>query len=211
METSVILEFLQYTLMVCIAGILVGGGLGVLCALLARPIFFVLPKLYRLSMLLPWRTVLFGLLLILWSPFITIIWGLGITRGAEIAGLSMALLAWAFTIGAFFVQWYPSSLSVRLIAVGRTLATASGTIVALMGLYNGWGIGYFVQQRMNQAFQPGIAWQGLLTVVALALAMDLLLGTIQVIVSARQKQSSPIQTSISFAQRLFRMAVGKRR
>lgn len=209
MEIPVIVELLRVTLILCLIGLLAGGGLGALCAVLARPVLLI-PRLRQLFIFLPWRTALFGSLLILWSPFGALLVDFRPIRVEETIGISLALLAYVFTIEAMTDHWYPSALSARLIAVARTLATGSVVIIVLAGFYESWGYGYAWQQRMSQAIQQETAWEGWLIVAAIALAIDLLLGIAQSSLNARAR-TSPIDKGLSLARRLIGAVTGKGR
>ncbi|MGD9049390.1 MAG: hypothetical protein PVF77_15135 [Anaerolineae bacterium] len=159
-------------------GIAVGGGLGVLCGLGIRAVFTTSPALRRASVLLPWRTLVMGLLMGVWSPFIASLLGLGpITGGVMVAG-SVCVLAMAFAATTLLEYWYPSPLASRLAAGTRTLAVASGMIAAGVGLLGGGGLGYIILEAARVS-QYGVMWKGLL--VALALVLDLTLGLAQMI------------------------------
>ncbi len=90
-------------------GIAVGGGLGALCALGIRAILSARPRLRCPLVVLPWRTLLMGLLMAVWSPFLVALLGIGpITGGVMVAG-SVCLLAMAFTASTLVGNWHPSS------------------------------------------------------------------------------------------------------
>jgi len=182
MNVSIFGEHLLISLVPWLAGVVVGGGLGYACALVARRLFSTLPGLRRASMLLPWRTIVVTLPLL--SPFVTILVGLGRVAGAVMVGLFVFLFALPFTVVALLEQWYPSPLVVRLIAGARTLATASVAVAAVgPPLAGSGGAGVLIfQQGMLLLDYPQML-KGFGIVVLLALMIDILLGILQLLFS----------------------------
>ena len=161
-------------------GIAVGGGLGVLCGLGIRAVFSTSPALRHASILLPWRTLVMGLLMGVWSPFIASLLGLGPITGGVMVAVSVSVLAMAFAATTLLEHWYPSPLGSRLVAGIRTLAVASGLLAAGVGLLGGGGLGYIILEAVRLS-QYGVMWKGLLVALALALVLDLALGLAQMI------------------------------
>lgn len=178
MNPSVIIDHVLISVVSWLVGMIVGGGLGCLCALAAHGLFSVLPVLRKLAMLLPGRTLVVGLLLFVWSPIIPVRIGIGPEAGMIMAGLLMFLLALPFTIVVLLEYWHPSTLVVRLVAGARTLAIASVAVAAAVGVLGGGGIGQFLIQCM-QLLRWNQAFTGWLILVVLALIPDVLLGILQ--------------------------------
>ena len=176
---AVVAHFLMSTIPWLI-GLAAGGGLGALCALGIRAVFAARPGLRWASVLLPWRTLLMGLLLLVWSPFVFVLLGLGSFAGGTVVGASVLLLALAFTAGTLVEHWQPSPLGVRLVAGSRTLAVASGLVAVGAGTMGGGGLGGVLLEGARLQ-QYGLMWQALLVVLALALGLDLLLGVVQMV------------------------------
>jgi len=174
---SIFSEHLLISLAPWLAGVVVGGVLGYVCALAARRLFSTLPGLRRVSMLLPWRTVAMTLPLL--SPLVVLRVGLGIVAGAVMVGLFVFLLALPFTITTLFEHWYPSPLVARLIAVARTLAVASMAVAAVgpPGAGSG-GAGVLIFEGMRLLDYAQML-RGFAIVVLLALVVDVLLGALQ--------------------------------
>jgi hypothetical protein len=161
-------------------GIVVGGGLGFLCGLGVGACLAARPGLRRPWVLLPWRTGVMGLLLAAWSPFVPRLLGLGLVTGGAMVGVSVGLLALAFTATTLVENRHPSPLGARLVAGARTLAVASGLFAAGAGLLGGGGLGQAILSAARlQAY--GLLWQGLLVILSLALVLDLSLGLVQMI------------------------------
>lgn len=161
-------------------GIAVGGGLGLLCGIAIRALFSAAPALRHLFILLPWRTIILGLLVIILSPFPITLLGIGPLAGGIMVAASIALLAMAFAATTLVEHWVPSPLSVRLIAAARTLAVASGLIATGVGLFGGGGLGAPLLEAAR-LLDYGQVLKGLSVIVALALALDLTLGLVQMI------------------------------
>jgi hypothetical protein len=118
------------TLIPWFIGIAIGGGLGVLCGYGIRASFSAVPALRHLFVLLPWRTLVTGLLMLGWSPFLVSLLGIGPVAGGVMAGGSICILALAIAATILVEQKVPSPLSVRLLAEARTLAVTAGLIAA---------------------------------------------------------------------------------
>jgi len=181
MDTSRVVEHFLMSLIPWIVGVIVGGGLGVACALVVRLIFSTLPRLRWLSALIPWRTIVMGLLVVVWTPFIVARFGLGPTAGGAMVGLSMLLLGFSVIGGMLVEHWHPSPLAVRLIGAGRTLVTGAVVLAVGAGFVGGGGIGFVVMQAFR-LLEYRMAWTGIGAVVGLLLVLDLAFGVPQVIV-----------------------------
>jgi hypothetical protein len=171
-----------------IIGIVAGGGLGALCGLGIRALLSASPVLRRPLVLLPWRTFVMGLLMVVWSPFVVTILGIGPTAGGIVVGASVCLLATAFTATMLVEHWHPSPLGARFISVARTLAIVSGLIALGAGLLGGGGLGYPILEAARLSWYV-LMWKGLLVVLALALAIDLAVGLAQMIALQRSGDS----------------------
>jgi hypothetical protein len=194
MNVSTFGEHLLISLVPWLAGVVVGGGLGYVCALVARRLFSTFPGLRKASMLLPWRTV--SVTLPLLSPLVVIPVGLGIVAGAVMVGLFVLLFALPFTMAILLEQWYPSPLVVRFIARARTLATASVAVAAIgPPMAGGGGAGVLIFQQGMRLLDYAQMFRGFSTVVFLALTIDVLLGVLQLLF-ARTSKSQPVQEGL---------------
>lgn len=177
MDLSVVGKHLLISLVPCFAGIAAGGGLGYVCALVARRLFSALPGLRRPSMLVPWRSV--AVTLPLFSPFVPVLVGLGIVAGSVTVGLFVFAFALPLTTVTLLEHWYPSPLVVRLIARARTLATASIAMAAATARVAGsGGAGALIFEGMRLLDYPEML-RGFSIVVLLVLIVDILLGALQ--------------------------------
>jgi ABC-type proline/glycine betaine transport system permease subunit len=192
-ELKVINTFLDHLLISLVpwlAGIVVGGGLGYACALVARSLFSTRPGLRRASMLLPWRTIAMTLALALLSPFVPILVGLGTVAGATMVALFVFLFALPFTISTLLEYWHPSPLVVRLIAGARILAAASVAVAAFTPMVAGsGGAGVLIFEGWRLLDYPQVL-RGFSLVILLALMIDILLGALQLALSRTSRATS---------------------
>ena len=149
MDISRVVEHFLMSLIPWVVGMIVGGGLGVICALLVHFLFSTLPGLRWPSALFPWRTVVMGFLVVVWTPFIVARLGLGPTAGGVMVGLSVLLLGFSVIGGMLVEHWHPAPLAVRLIGGGRTLVTGAAVLAVGAGFVGGGGIGFVVMQGIR--------------------------------------------------------------
>ena len=195
MEISVVGEHLLISLVPWLAGVVVGGALGYACALVARSLFSTLPGLRRASILLPWRTVAVSLALVVLSPFVPVLVGLGTVAGATMVALFVLVFALPFTVVTLLEHWCPSPLAVRLIAGSRILATASVAVAAFTALVAGsGGAGALIYEGMRLLDHAQVL-RGFSIVVVLALIVDILLGTLQLQFARTSTRAQPAQSA----------------
>lgn len=193
MNVSVVGEHLLISLVPWLAGVVVGGGLGYACALVARSLFSTLPGLRRASILLPWRTVAVSLALVVLSPFVPVLVGLGTVAGATMVALFVLVFALPFTVVTLLEHWCPSPLAVRLIAGSRILATASVAVATSTARVAGsGGAGALIYKAMRLLDRPQML-RGFLIVVVLALMMDILLGALQLLFARTSIKAEAVQ------------------
>jgi hypothetical protein len=179
--TSAIVVHFLITCIPWLVGLAIGGGLGWLCGLAVRALISTGPVLRRAAVLVPWRTLVMGLLMGLWSPFIATLLWLGPVTGGVVVACTVSTLATIFAATTLVEYWVPSPLASRLIAGARTLAVASGLLAADVGLLGGGGLGPIMREAARLS-QYGVMWQGVLVVLvvlALGLVLDLTLGLAQ--------------------------------
>jgi ABC-type proline/glycine betaine transport system permease subunit len=182
MGTSILGEHLLISLVPWLAGVVVGGSLGYICARVIHRLFSTLPNLRRPSTLLPWRTVVMTLPLLF--PLIPILIGLGVGAGATVVGFFVFILAWPFITGTVLERWYPSRPDVRLVGGIRTLAVASVIVATLAPLVTGsGGAGVLIFREGYQSHDLARILRGLVVVVLLSLISDLFLGALQFLLS----------------------------
>ncbi|MCP4536345.1 MAG: hypothetical protein GY832_04290 [Chloroflexi bacterium] len=181
-----------------LAGTSLAGGLGYVCARIICSVFRSHPNLRKASILIPWRAILAGLLVLVSSQiaFAFIMAGLGIGVRSRIAWavLTMFLLSLPFIITAFLEHWFHSSLGYRLIATARTLAVASVALVAGIGSFGGSGLGYTALVGLK-LLELDIAVKAYLIIVGLILIPDVLLGIPHLLIlntSMRKNQVSKL-------------------
>jgi hypothetical protein len=201
-------EHLVISLVPWLAAVIVGGGLGYLLAVLVRWPYARPPGLRRPSTLVPWRTVATALTFVALSPAVPVFTGLG-----PLAGATMVLLfafVWAMPCTASIVldHWYPSSLAARLVGGFRTLAIATVSISTLTPTMAGsGGAGRLLFQEGWQLLDYPAVVSGFLVVVLLALAIDLLLGGLQILLPRPSRRPGQgITRSVNHARPMPRNA-----
>jgi ABC-type proline/glycine betaine transport system permease subunit len=188
MDISILGEHLLISLVPWLVGVVVGGGLGYTCALGARGLFSVLPGLRGPSTLLPWRTVALTLLLLF--PFIPVHIGLGTVAGAIMVALFVFAFDLPLTAITALEHWYPSLPVIRLIGGIRTLAVASVTVATLAPLIAGSGGGGAIIVQGWRSPNYLQVFRGFVVVVLLSLVTDLVLGTLQFLLSRTWNSSN---------------------
>jgi hypothetical protein len=188
MDRLPFLYITAYPLIFWLTGLVVGGGLGWLAAYLLRAIFKAWPAGNSLSMILPWRTLVFTLLWMLWSPlfyFAFHVRGLPpVTYDFVQIGASLALLTFIVTLAALVRHWFPSSLVVRLVSGARSLAVVAVMVATLgIGTNASENFVHVIRVVFSTTFDTSIIWQGWLVVSLAMLTFDLLPGVLQTILA----------------------------
>jgi ABC-type proline/glycine betaine transport system permease subunit len=176
MYSSFIRQHLLISLVSWLLGMIIGGSLGYAWAIAARRIFTVSPALKKPLTLFPWRTI--AVALPLSSSFIPLWTGLGTSAGIMVGGLILSVFAASITATRLIEHWYPQPLLLRLIAGVRTLATASPLVATAAELVGGGGAAYLILEGIN-LLNPNQYFTGIWIVVLLALALDMLIGVVQ--------------------------------
>lgn len=171
-------EHLLITVVPWIVGMIIGGGLGTIVALMVHLLFSAVPGLRRPSMLLPWRTLVMGLLVFVWTPFLVARVGIGPEYGGVTVGLVLLLLTMMVSTTVLMEHWHPEKLAVRLVAGARTLAGASQVIAVGVGFIGGGGIGFIMMQGIR-LLDTSLAWRGVGIVIGLTLVLDVVIGAVQ--------------------------------
>jgi len=196
MDASLLYNHLLISLGPWLGGILIGGGLGYAGAYLLRDLYASKPDVRRAATIVPWRAMVLGLLLFAWSPFIPIRLGLGTAPAMVMAGLFTVLLWLPFTVGVLMHQWFPASLEVRLLGGSRSLAMAATAAALAVGVFTGGGVGPYLMQQIN-LLQWGQFFRGTLTLAAIAMIVDLLLGILQFVICRDKTDSQLVQQALS--------------
>ena len=190
MQTSAILEHLFLIIAPGLGGIVIGGGLGWVFAIIIRYLWSALPRLQSPSVFLPWRTLLVGLALIVWSPLLPARLGLGVGAGSAMVGSFTLIAASGLTMTTLLDHWFPAPLVTRLIAHARTLAAATNAFAVSAGFLGGGGLGFLILQQAN-TLQYGGVWSALLLATTVVLISDLAFGAVQLGVSYFIKNPPP--------------------
>lgn len=200
---QVILQHILTTVVIILAGFLVGGGLGILFAWLFRSLCNAAPGLRPPLVLLPWRTILFALVLFFCSPMAYFVtpqvapYAALHVPAAVYPVLTFTLIVCFFVADAALAQWLPTGLGVRLTGLARTFAVACGVIVAVGANVSQSGILYYALRRAAMFFTPDSLWIALGVVMGLGLILDLLLGIVQMLLVYAERRRATKQTAPS--------------
>lgn len=195
---QIIRQHILTTVVVILVGILVGGGLGILYAWLFRLLYKAKPGLHPPLMLLPWRTILFALVLFCCSPMAYfVIGGFGSQEltGVVFSALVFMVIVFFFVADGTLTQWLPARLGVRLTGLVRTFAVACGVIVAIGSNAVGSGILHYARIRVAETFNPEAWWTALGVVMGMGLVFDLVLGSVQMLLAYAERRKATMQTS----------------
>jgi hypothetical protein len=196
MTVSVVRDNLLIALGAWLIGSTVGVALGLLIARFARNLFTADPHLRRLSVLLPWRTVVLSVLIVTWTPVGVILIGLRPLLGLVNTGLDIFLLAFLLVVFLLFEQWYSSPFVVHVIAGLRTLATLSLAAAAFLSDF--FGIGWYMARSIVNGLDE--VFQYWLILVVLILVVDLGLGIIQLVVADHVENSQCLRSINQWSQ-----------
>jgi len=175
MDMSVLADHLLISFTAWIGGLFIGGGIGYL---LFQPLGNFIeskPGNQQYLVLIPWRTLILILTMLLWSPYLPIRLGLGTPTALVVMLLTISLLACPTTVSILMENRYPSSLRVRLFGGARTLLFIALFATLGVGLVGGGGVG-FLFVELIRSMEYGKLVQGSLLFWGLCLLFDLLLG-----------------------------------
>ncbi len=191
MEISILTNHLLITVVAWIGALMIGGGVGHIVARALIPIMKAKPVSRRNMSLIPWRSIIFMLLLLVWSPILGIWLGLGNLTGIAIVGLTLSLLAMSMMMKAQVNQWFPSSLLEYIVSLARTLLMIALFATLGVGYVGAGGLGFYLMQQVK-LMEYGKLYEGFFILGVTALILDLVFGVIQFRVS-RDPQPSPMK------------------
>lgn len=186
MTFQYVAEHLLLSLASWLAGWILGVAVGYGIASLVKKLVISSAGLRDPLLLIPWRTIIMALLLIVYSPLIPVWVGLGSRAAFLMVGGILFLLASVVVTGILLERDYPTPIAVRLVATARTLATSSVIITIFASIFGaGSGIGQLLIQHLN-LLDSSFLFSTWLLVVAMTLLVDLLLGIPQLLLFSRQ-------------------------
>ncbi len=181
LDISTILDHSWLSLLPFALGLIAGGGLGALCALVARRAVASRPRLRRWLTLLPWRTFLLAFYPITVSPLLFFVIPGSVEPALAHVALTVFLLAIPLTASALWDSWFPASFPVRMVAASRSLGALSFLFATQIVIrFNGDSKGLtlpLVSSLANLKFEQALYWW--LALVALVLLFDLVAGAIE--------------------------------
>lgn len=184
METEGLIEHILVSVAGSLLGIALGWGAGYASFAAWRKINPNLQKVHPLTVLIPWRTVVLGLLLVNYIPIFPIIRvGLGIKTGI----LSVAYIAFWLTLIFVFQLEQNNQKHLRILSWTRTFSVFSVLLTAHYGAWGGGGLGFAAREQLV-LFNYTSAWIYFAWMVGIALAVDLVIATGQFFVVQRATQ-----------------------
>jgi len=181
METSIFIDHLYISLTAWLAGIAVGGSSGYFFA----QIFFnptsVKPDIGWKIIFFPWRSLIFILILIVWSPLLEIWLGLGNLTGIIMVGITLSFLALSMTMNTLFHKRFPVSIKANLISNTRTLLIIALFATLGVGYVGAGGFGFYLYQQIN-LLKYNLLYEGIILLGVMAIVLDLILGFVQYLV-----------------------------
>ncbi|PKO07203.1 MAG: hypothetical protein CVU41_02670 [Chloroflexi bacterium HGW-Chloroflexi-3] len=184
MDTSLLINHMLISVVGWMCGLALGGSLGHLIAKL----LFTQPreKLYRswVTILIPWRTVIFLSVIFVWSPLLVIKLGLGNFTGTVMVGTVLAIFALAMVMKMIFDQMYSKTTWVIFISNARSLLLIAIFATLGVGYVGAGGFGFYLSQQLNLLNYDKLV-EGILVLSGLALFCDLILGLVQYWISRR--------------------------
>lgn len=178
MEMSILTNHLLNSIVVWFAALIIGGGFGYFIVNALKPIMNAKPATRRRMTLIPWRSLILILMLLVWSPILGIWLGLGYLTGKVMVGLTLSLLTLPMIMKAHLNKWFPSSLLEGIVSLARTLLMIALFATLGVGNVGAGGFGYYLIQQVN-LLEYGKLYEGIFILGVTALILDLVLGIIQ--------------------------------
>ena len=191
--TVVILQFLQTTLFTLLTGLLVGGGLGLLFGWLFKLLYKAVPGLRPPFMLFPWRTILLVALVFSCTPILVYILGHDQAFSPVLPSAITFLLLVLFLVSdRLLSHWLPTGLSVKLTSILRTLAVLCAALVLVGSDVDASqsGLLRFTRMEVTKTFNLDSLWIMLGIVTGTGLALDLILGVVQMLFGLSDKRKT---------------------
>jgi hypothetical protein len=175
MDMSVLADHLLISFSAWIGGLFIGGGIGYLLFCLLHRFIERKPDNQPYLTMIPWRTLILMLVLLLWSPYLPIQFGLGTPTALIVMLFTISLLACSAATSILMENRYPSSLRMRLFGGARTLLFIAVFATLGVGLVGAGGVGSLFVELIH-SMEYGKLVQGSFLFWGICLVLDLLLG-----------------------------------
>ncbi len=189
MDISIVFDHLYISLTAWLAGIAIGCSFGYFFA----KIFFnqasVKPDIDWKIILFPWRSLIFILILLVWSPLLAIWLGLGNLTGIVMVGITLSILSLSMTMSTLFHKRFPVSIKSALLSNTRTLLIIAIFVTLGVGYVGAGGFGFYFYQLVNLLNYNQLI-KGFILLGLIAIFLDLILGFVQYLV-VRASNPSP--------------------
>jgi len=184
MDKSILINHLFISLVAWLVGMALGGSSGYLFAHKFFDQTNKNPIADWKTILFPWRSLIFVVILFVWSPFLVIWLGLGNLTGTVMVGLTLSLLALTMTMTTIFHNEHPLTTRVLFISNARSLILIALFATLGVGYVGAGGFGFYLSQQLNLLNYDKLI-EGILILSGIALALDLILGWIQYLVTQK--------------------------
>ncbi|MBK8903261.1 MAG: hypothetical protein IPM53_18905 [Anaerolineaceae bacterium] len=175
------LEHLWLTALPWFIGIVCGGGLGYFVARVIRPFWETQSTFRSVLLIAPWRTLgALILLLTVRSPLLLRYFGLGQATALVWLTILSCLVAFGRVLSLFLTSPQPPTTTSRAIASARTMAVGLSVAAIIASDAGAGGAGELISTSMLTLDQ-NLFISGVLTVVAVSVILDILLGIVQVL------------------------------
>lgn len=188
--SDLFVEHLLITLIGAVPGVLVGMLAGMLIARILTRFYSGSRQRMNLAILLPWRTILFGLMVQLIVPVLLVLAvGIGIRNGFLSIGIASAGVTAAASTGILIRKRFGRSELVELIASARSVTAGTSALLVVYGLVGSGGLGFATMTRFR-TFQFDEAARAYLLILATILTFDLIGGGLQFLAGVREVRGS---------------------
>jgi ABC-type phosphate/phosphonate transport system permease subunit len=182
-------------LIISIAGFALGCSLGgFLIVALKRLIVRWSLDIPRSIILIPWRSIILGILLFIHVPYYGLV-KVGI--GPELGIISIAIYYFFFALILFaeiLKEIDSKDMKIRIVKLTRTLAVFSILLTYNYGPFGGGGLGLLTVESIR-IFDYRTAWMSWIWMIVLGLLLDLIMGTFQLFLETRDHSLSEDQNS----------------
>jgi len=178
MDIVIVFDHLFISLIAWVGGAVLGGIIGYFLSNL-----ILKENLFKnwITFLIPWRSFLFVLILLVWSPYLVIWLGLGNLSGTVMVGLTLLFLSLASVMNSFFQIKAKFPIFITLLASFRSFLIISLFATLFVGYVGAGGFGFYLWHQLNLINYSKLI-EGIIYLGGIVLAFDLIFGLIQYMV-----------------------------
>lgn len=184
MDISIVFDHLYISLIAWLGGIAIGCSVGYLFAQVFMKQASGKPYVDWKIILFPWRSLIFILILLVWSPLLVIWLGLGNLTGIVMVGITLSLLALSMTMNTLFHKRFPVNIKSVLLSNTRTLLIIAIFATLGVGYVGAGGFGFYFYQLVNLLNYNQLI-KGFILLGVTTIFLDLILGFVQYLVDRK--------------------------